>query len=162
MSKQFVLYDNFKEEVKKIHRDITDMGSELDDMYQKFDVVKEAVNTNADGCQELESRVDELTKRLDKMNRSMQIMRQDVNAKNTDGSMIGLTVGIIGVFAFIWTASEISRLAKEIDAIEAQVKKGAQRVVTEKPAPEVSFHEDGTYDTKNRVSDVSSEKSKEG
>ena len=140
MSKQFVTFDRFNAEVKSLRNDLDDLiiahNDIIHDKWGELDQIKEVVNANADNGEEVEARLNELTKRVDKLSRHMQAMQNDLNMKNSDGVGTAICVGALSLIGFCWLASEISRLSKEIEKLEAKRNSEGCKCV---PNPEVTF-----------------------
>ena len=134
MSNKFVTFDQFKAEIKSLKHDIQDLVNqhnsivrgnwdELDEVKENLNVVKEAVNINSDGCQELEARVNALSERVEKLQKAARGLRVDVDAKTSNGAGVALLVGLGGILAFCWIMAEIDKLSKRIEVFEETRKR---------------------------------------
>jgi len=143
MAKRFVEVDEFWKELKDVKMDL---NGNIDELYERVENIKDAVNMNADNGEELEKRVNELCKRVEGLQRASKGLRVDVDAKNSNGVVLAGVLGFTGVLAFIWVMNEITKIERTLDKQSASKCKEESQPVKDIPV-EVTFHEDGTYES---------------
>ena len=139
MAKRFVEVDEFWKELKDVKMDL---NGNIDELYERVENIKDAVNMNADNGEELEKRVNELCKCVEGLQRASKGLRVDVDAKNSNGVVLASLVGIAGFLGFVWLMNEISKLENQLKQMRS-IDKEAKPV--QDGEVKVTFREDGTY-----------------
>ena len=143
MAKRFVEVDEFWKELKNVKMDL---NGNIDELYERVEHIKDAVNMNADNGEELEKRVNELCKRVEGLQRASKGLRVDVDAKNSNGVVLASLVGVFGFVGFVWLMNEIGKLENQLKKLTSVDKDKCAKAQPVNDIPvEVTFREDGTY-----------------
>ena len=131
MSK-FITTEEFKDglngikgNLKNAVSDINDLFHMHDDLASKIDTLKEAININADGCQDLENEISSLSGRLDKCERSLRDVKTSLSAIDNQNGGTGIVIFLIAgaaIVGFLYLVSELDKLEKRINMLPGAKK----------------------------------------
>ena len=151
MSK-FVEYGEFRRELKDLKMGyngcVDQLMSDTKDMSERLENTVKAVNQNADAGMELSKRLDALQKRVEKLQDACKALRVDVDAKNSNGAVTACMVGVLGLFGFIYLASEINKVQEQIDILNKQKAKSAEKTFRESNGSESNADSNGNPESK--------------
>lgn len=144
MSKRFVEYDEFRNELKDLKKGVEKWINESDDYYVKLsdrvDETVKTINQNADAGVELSKRLDSLSERVRALQKASSGLRVDVDAKNSNGVWAACIVGFLGFCGFLYLTGQIDKLQKQLDTAR---RRNSTVTVTEKPFRETTDSEPG-------------------
>lgn len=134
MSKRFVEFVEFKDELKGIRDEITDLKDNID-------VIVDTVNANADNGESVEKRINELSQTVKKLE-SKTLELSSFSNRSTDNGVIIALLALFGFCGFCVLLNEIGKLEKQLNALKG---KGQTQPAKDKPI-EVNFRDDNiTY-----------------
>ena len=136
-NKSFVTFNKFEERLSAIH-------NAIDELDERIDICKEAININSDGSQDLQKQLTELTKRMDRYERSLRSCQSNMASVKDHGTAaaVGVVLGVTALLAIYAIGSKVDQLELDIEKHKREEeKKGA--VIAE---PQVTFQNrtDGT------------------
>ena len=136
-NKSFVTFNKFEERLSAIH-------NAIDELDERIDICKEAININSDGSQELQKQLADLTKRMDRYERALRSCQANTASVKDHGTaaLIGVVLGVTSLLAIYAIGSKVDQLELDIEKHKREEeKKGA---VTAEPQVTFQNRTDGT------------------